>query len=174
MQDKDKLSERQKAFADHYLMSLNATASYKLAGYASKGNAAEVSASQLLRNAKVRKYIEKRQAKLQEKLEITQERILAEYAKLAFLDPRLFYDETGNLIPVHELPEAVSATLSGMSVESVPGGSTRLTKIKFSDKQKALDSLARIQGMFKDTVKVEVVSYQDKLQKARERANRSR
>ena len=55
-----KLTEKQKRFADNYIESGNATESYKRAGYAGKGNTAEVSACQIIRNPKVKNYIEKR------------------------------------------------------------------------------------------------------------------
>ena len=54
------LNEKQKRFADYYIESGNATESYKRAGYIAKGNTAEVTACQLLRNPKVSKYIEER------------------------------------------------------------------------------------------------------------------
>ena len=47
------LAPKQQRFVEEYLVDLNATAAYKRAGYVAKGNAAEVSASQLLRNPKV-------------------------------------------------------------------------------------------------------------------------
>lgn len=52
------LNVRQQRFVAEYLIDLNATAAYKRAGYAAKGNAAEVSACQLLSNPKVAKAVE--------------------------------------------------------------------------------------------------------------------
>jgi phage terminase small subunit len=51
------LNIKQKKFADYYIETGNATASYLRAGYESEGNAAEVNASRLLGNAKVLEYI---------------------------------------------------------------------------------------------------------------------
>lgn len=48
-----KLNAKQLRFIDEYLIDLNATAAYKRAGYAAKGNAAEVNAARLLRHAQV-------------------------------------------------------------------------------------------------------------------------
>ena len=95
-----------------------------------------------------------------ERTEITQDRVLAEYAKLAFLDPRRFYDENGGLIPVPLLPADVAAALSGMEVSVERGhgedGPTfaDVKKIKFVDKKGALDSVARHLGMFIDRSEV--------------------
>jgi phage terminase small subunit len=91
-------------------------------------------------------------AKIAKRNDITQDRVLKEYAKLAFLDPRQFYDETGELIPVHKLPANVAATLTAMDVQSIFGkdGNTigDIKKIKFADKKAALDSVAKHLGMF--------------------------
>ncbi|WHY01326.1 terminase small subunit [Neobacillus sp. DY30] len=58
------LNIKQKRFADYYIETGNATASYLRAGYEAEGNAAEVNASRLLRNAKVLEYIKERNEKL--------------------------------------------------------------------------------------------------------------
>jgi phage terminase small subunit len=58
------LNIKQKKFADYYIETGNATASYVRAGYEAEGNAAEVNASRLLRNAKVIEYINERNAQL--------------------------------------------------------------------------------------------------------------
>jgi phage terminase small subunit len=60
----EKLNIKQKKFADYYIESGNATASYLKAGYEAEGNAAEVNASRLLRNAKVLEYIKERNEQL--------------------------------------------------------------------------------------------------------------
>ncbi|MEY2192086.1 terminase small subunit [Neobacillus sp. BF23-41] len=51
-------------FADYYIETGNATVSYLRAGYEAEGNAAEVNASRLLRNAKVQEYIKERNEQL--------------------------------------------------------------------------------------------------------------
>ena len=63
-----KLTVKQQKFADEYIISGNATASYKKAGYSVKSdNAAAVEASKLLRNPKVKAYIDKRLAEIESK-----------------------------------------------------------------------------------------------------------
>lgn len=147
------LNEKQQRFVDEYLIDLNATAAYKRAGYEAEGNAAEVNACRLLSNAKVAEAIAKRMKDREKRTEITQDRVLQEYAKLAFLDPRRFYNEDGALIPVHQLDADVAAALVGVDVheEKVDGVAVGQTKkIKFVDKKGALDSVARHLGMFND------------------------
>lgn len=148
-----KLTPKQQRFADEYLIDLNATAAYKRAEYRGKGKSAENAASRLLGNVGVIEYIATRQKELQKKMGITQERVLAEYAKLAFLDPRKFYDNKGNLIPVHLLDDDTAAALTGMEIAEINVGETvigQTKKIKYADKKGALDSLSRTLGMFQD------------------------
>lgn len=62
-----KLTLKQKKFADEYIISGNATESYKLAGYKySSDNMAGVESNKLLRNPKVKEYIDKKMAKMDE------------------------------------------------------------------------------------------------------------
>lgn len=53
-----KLTEKQKAFADYYIESLNATDSYLMAYDTDSRRTAEVNGCRLLRNAKIRNYID--------------------------------------------------------------------------------------------------------------------
>ena len=52
-----KLNEKQKAFADYYIESLNATESYKIA-YNCSYNTARTNGARLLTNANIKKYID--------------------------------------------------------------------------------------------------------------------
>jgi phage terminase small subunit len=154
------LTAKQQRFVDEYLIDLNATAAYKRAGYAGEGNSAEAAASRLLSNVKVSWAIQAAMKEREKRTEITQDRVLQEYAKLAFLDPRRFYNEKGNLIPVHELDADVAAALAGMEIVTQRAGKDEdgnqeyedVKKIKFIDKKGALDSVARHLGMFNDKV----------------------
>lgn len=163
------LTPKQKRFADEYLIDLNATAAYKRAGYKGTGHVAESSAAEILSNLEVGKYIAARMKAREARTEITQDRVLQEYAKLAFLDPRRFYDANGGLIPIPLLPADVAAALAGMEVtteRSKDGDGQALadvSKIKFIDKKGALDSVARHLGMFIDRSEVKVTTHEASL-----------
>lgn len=75
MADK-KLNKRQLLFCAEYIIDLNATASYKRAGYTAKGNAAEVNAHRLLSNTKIQAYIQQLMSKRAKKVEISAEDVL--------------------------------------------------------------------------------------------------
>ncbi|OMF17232.1 terminase small subunit [Paenibacillus amylolyticus] len=70
------LSEQQKRFADYYIETGNATQSYHSAGYKAKGKSAEVNASRLLANAKVRQYVDELIAKKDAKRIAKQDEVL--------------------------------------------------------------------------------------------------
>ena len=71
-----KLNEKQKAFADYYIESLNATESYKKAYEVENQSTAESNGSRLLRNAKVRKYIDDTMASKDESRIASQDEVL--------------------------------------------------------------------------------------------------
>lgn len=71
------MTERQKIFADHYIISLNATESYKEAYPKIKSiKTAEVNGSKLLRNTKVKAYIDERLEKLKSERVADQQEVL--------------------------------------------------------------------------------------------------
>jgi phage terminase small subunit len=117
-----KITPKQQRFADEYLIDLNATAAYKRAGYAGKGNTAEVCASQLLSNPKVAQYVQEAIKARAARTEITQDRVLKELARIAFFDIRKLYGVDGSLKPMHELDDEAAAVLAGVDVVEMQGG----------------------------------------------------
>lgn len=139
------LNDKQARFVAEYLKDMNATAAYKRAGYTAKGNAAEVNAARLLRNAQVQSEVAKRTQKLMGKLEISAERVLRERARLAFLDPRKLVDANGKPLGVHELDEDTAAAVAGFETER-----GRITKLKLASKDASLTALEKHLGLYKD------------------------
>ncbi|MED4977210.1 terminase small subunit [Weizmannia sp. FSL K6-0777] len=73
----DKLTPKQKSFADYYIELGNATEAYRKAGYAVKSDAAaRANASRLLTNANVKSYIEQRMKELESEQIASQEEVL--------------------------------------------------------------------------------------------------
>ena len=84
------MTEKQKKFADEYLIDLNATRAYKAAYKSVKNdNSAAVNASKLLRNTKVAAYIEEKIAERSERTEIKQDDVVKELAKIGFAESPL-------------------------------------------------------------------------------------
>ena len=75
------MTEKQKIFADEYLIDLNATRAYRKA-YPSvkRDETAAQAGSRMLRNVKVAEYIQERMQERQKRTEITQDRVLKELA----------------------------------------------------------------------------------------------
>lgn len=150
-QQKNKLTAKQACFVQEYLIDLNATQAAIRAGYSKK--VAKVQGCQNLTKANIQAALNKAMGKRAEKTQITQEMVLREYAKIAFLDPRKFFDEQGVLIPIHTLDGDVAAAVAGMDVSEIATENapiTTLKKLKFSDKKAALDSIGKHLGMFID------------------------
>lgn len=156
------LNDKQKRFCEEYLIDLNATQAAIRAGYSQK-TAGQIG-EQNLKKLEIQEYLQKRKQELQEVTGITQKRVLEEYAKIAFVDIRKFYNQDGALKAITDLDDDAAGALAGVEVyeekvsdpdadENVVAGSTK--KIKTYDKVKALDSLARHLGMFKDTLRVD-------------------
>ena len=82
-----KLTEKQKKFADEYLIDLNATRAYREASPAVKSDeTARANGSRLLTNANVAEYVQERIQERMQRTEITQDRVLNEIASIAFKD----------------------------------------------------------------------------------------
>src|SRR5690606_31985621 len=91
--------------------------------------------------------------KLQSKTEITQERVLKEYARLAFFDIRGIYDDNGRLMLPGEMDDDSAAAVSGIDVyeEKLDGmviGQTK--KVKLHSKTQALEALGKHLGIFSE------------------------
>lgn len=152
------LTARQQRFVDEYLTDLNATQAAIRAGYSAK--TATVIASENLCKPNIAAAIQSAREKTAAKLEVTRERVLAEYAKLAFVDPRAFYNTDGSLKNVPDLDDDTAAALVGLEVDEIKLdadgpviGHTR--KIKWSDKKAALDSINRMMGWNQDKLKLQ-------------------
>lgn len=124
-------------------------------------------------------------------MRVTEERIIAEMAKLAFVDmgDLLEVNEDGSAyFDLTQMTDEHRAALAEYSTETYmekrvePTGNddetfetvnvpVRKSRIKFASKQAALDSLARVLGMFKDKTEhtVNVASFADRIAQARKR-----
>lgn len=176
-----KLAPKQKTFVDEYLIDLNATRAYKVAyPKVRKDETARANSSRLLTNANIKAYIEERMKDREKRTEITQDRVLKEYAKIAFFNPKKLFNENGQPKDITELDDDTAAVIAGLKVNDVYEGFGEdrtfigyLKEYKLTDKKGALDSLARHLGMFKDKVELsgEVNTNTDKLDKILEQLN---
>ena len=144
---KNKLTHLQERFKNNILLGMDGKAAYVAAGYKARSSSAEVNASRLLRNAKVKAAIEEAQARAAYKAEVTAERILREEMCIAYFDPAGLVDEDGNPLSLRMIPEKVRRAIAGVDIIRQADGGVKY-KFRFSDKGRSLDRLERIKGMF--------------------------
>lgn len=151
------MTEKQKIFADEYLIDLNATRAYRVA-YPSvkKEQTAASAAARMLRNVKVAAYISERMEERQKRTEITQDRVVQELAAIAFARATDYVEIRSNgtnsvvvIKPTMELSEEQVRAIAGIK-EGANG-----IEIKLNDKEKALELLGRHLGMWNDKINVE-------------------
>jgi phage terminase small subunit len=154
-----KLTAKQQRFIAEYLVDLNATQAAIRAGYSAK--TAEVIGFENLRKPKIQAEIDKAMSHRSERTEITQDRVLKEYARLGFFDPRKLFNDDGSPKVITELDDDTAAVLAGLEVMEIwegRGDDRRfvgyLKKYKLGDKKGALDSIARHMGMFNDKIEI--------------------
>ena len=146
------MTEKQKIFADEYLVDLNATRAYRVA-YPSvkKDETAAQAGSRMLRNVKVAEYIQERMEERQKRTEITQDRVLEELAAIAFARAADFAEVKDGFVIIKD-----TAGLSEQQIKAIAGIKEGKfgVELKLNDKEKALELLGRHLGMFKDKVEV--------------------
>jgi phage terminase small subunit len=142
------LSEQQVCFCDEYLVSFNAYRSAISAGY-SENTARK---GELLHYPKIQEYLRMKMQQRSERMEITHDMILREYAKIAFSSMANYYDFRGDIKPVVELTETEMAAISYIETANIaePDGYIvgRVSKIKLHNKMAALDKIAKHLGFF--------------------------
>lgn len=170
------MTEKQKIFADEYLIDLNATRVYRAAYKSVKNDVvAATNGGRLLRNAQIQTYIAERMEERQKRTEITQDMVLQELAAIAFskasdyakvVEKQATAEVDGNIIPlVGEdgepiLYRTVELELTDNLTEeqqralgTIKKGRDGLEQ-KPCDKVKALELLGRHLGMWNDKLDV--------------------
>lgn len=170
------MTEKQKIFADEYLIDLNATRAYRAAyPNCKKDSSADAAARKLLGNTRIQTYITERMEERQKRTEITQDRVLNELAAIAFsntadyakvVERQATAEVDGNIIPlVGEdgepiLYRTVELELTDNLTEeqqralgTIKKGRDGLEQ-KPCDKVKALELLGRHLGMWNDKLDV--------------------
>ena len=155
-----KLTDKQKLFCKEYLIDLNATQAALRAKY-SKKTATDI-ACENLGKPNIQDEINRLRKKAQKSTDITVEKVLKEYSKIAFCDVRNAVDwgvrtEDGKSVsyvkPVDsdKIDDHTAAAITEVSLTY--GG----VKLKMGDKKAALDSIAKHLGMFdKDVVQTDI------------------
>jgi phage terminase small subunit len=153
------LTTKQRLFVAEYLTDLNATRAATAAGYSEKSAFQQGCA--LLKNPKVAAIIARKQGKRLEKLEITADRVLSELARLAYYDPRQFFNPDGTAKPITDLDDDTAMALAGVEVQEEFKGRGEhrqlagyTKKFKLVDKGINLERLGRHLKLFTDKAEI--------------------
>lgn len=140
---------RTKAFIRAYLGKANGNASEaaRMAGY--EGNNPGAFGAYYLKKPQVKAAIAEHQKRMQKRFEVTEEKVIAEYAKIAFSDMRDVAKWSGDYVSFlasEELTEEAARAVSEIS--STPTEYGQAMRIKLHDKKSALDALSKKLGLF--------------------------
>lgn len=151
------LTTLERAFVCEYIVSKNATAAAKLAGY--KGPNPGQRGSTMAHRPHVMAAIKKEELRQNQKLTLNADRVLLEIMRLAFFDISRAYDADGNLLKVHDMPEDIRRAIIAIDVDEIFSGTGdnrthtgNVHRVKFADKSKALEQLGRHLKLFGDQI----------------------
>lgn len=147
------MTDKQKRFVEEYLIDLNATQAAIRAGYSPK--TANEQGNRLLTNVSVQTELNKQMAKRSRRTGVTQDRVVRELAKIAFLDMTQVVDDHGR-IRDDATPEdrACIESIKYKSSSSDQGESVE-REVKVASKLKALELLGKHLGMYSDKLNIE-------------------
>lgn len=156
MKDKG-LSPRVELFCQEYVVDRNGTQAAIRTGYSPK--TAQVQASRLLSNAKVRARINELLEEKSKRTQITSDTVLRELLRIATVDIGEAFDEAGWLKRLSDIPEDVRRAIAGIEVQEIFQGDGDekhiigiARKVKLSDKIRALELLGKYLKLFTDKV----------------------
>ncbi|MBI4496838.1 MAG: terminase small subunit [Chloroflexi bacterium] len=157
------MTERQQRFVAEYCIDLNATQAAIRAGYSEKS--ADSWGAQLLSNSKVSQAIQRQLARLSRRLDLSAERVLQEYARIAFFDPRRVVSwgpdgvrlkpsddlDADDAAAIAEVSETFVKTFTEQDGETTVRRDILKLTVKFHPKVSALADLAKHLQLFKDS-----------------------
>lgn len=149
------MTPKQARFVSEYLVDGNGKQAAIRAGYSAR--TAESKASDLLKLVNVREAVAKKTQAQLARIDLTAERVKRRLADIAFADLRAFYDDAGNLKPLHALTTEQAAAIAQFEVikknaAAGDGVVDTVHKIRVADQLKALELLAKHFGLLVERV----------------------
>lgn len=150
------LNERQRKFCLEYIKDFNGARAVRAAGYTEKTS--DRSAYQLLSNTQVQAFLAELMVRVAAEVKKheqnalwTAEELLSRIQEIASVDPLDAVDENNRVLPLKDMPPALRRTISSIDIyedftEGVEVGQT--TKIRFWDKSKSMEMLAKRLQLF--------------------------
>lgn len=144
------MTKKQKRFVEEYLIDLNATQAAIRAGYSP--DTAKSIGSENLTKPDIQARIAKAMAERSKRTGVNADRVVAELAKIAFVNAEDVIDaETATVKP--DAAREDTAAIQSVKVKTF-GEDGLEHEIKMADKIKALELLGKHLGMFKDKVEL--------------------
>ena len=149
--NKNAVAARHDVFVEDYIANGgNITKAAIQAGYAIKTAAAQ--GSRLLKRVNISDAIKKRQEELREKYELTTDALIEELSKIVHADPRKMFNKDGGVKDPKDWPDGMATVVAGFETKTTRTGektTTTITKVKFWDKNSAIEKAMKFLGMFK-------------------------
>ena len=143
MKENSRITNKQKQFCIEYLIDFNATQAAIRTGYSPRS--ARQIGSDLLTKHDNQQEIQRIAKNAVNKTEVSVERIIKEYADIAFCDASKLHDDNGNLLELDQIDKGTASAIKEYVVRSSKSKnkSQEVTKIVFHDKISALEVLAK-------------------------------
>lgn len=145
----DDLNELQRRFCEAYLRTGNATQAYIDAGYQTTRRAARGNAIRLLSHAIIQDALAERRTALAHQYTVTPERVLKEWARIAFFalpDAVRWDDSSLHVIASQDLTPDIAAALAEVEMTTTEAGAR--VKLKAHSKVAALRALSEHLDLF--------------------------
>jgi len=147
-------------FIVEYFRVGNATKAFLLIWPFTTRAQAKVKASRLMAQPHVQKALDVYRERLNRRFGITRERVMQSYARLAWYDVRLLFNEDGKPKAPHELDEDTAFAIQGMDVLEVDQGKDKppatMLKFKLASRKDALDAIMRANGWNKEKPETDI------------------
>lgn len=154
------LTPKQEMFCREYVITLNFTDAALKAGYTK--NFAEHHHRKLLDNPAIQERIKALKAPTIARLQMTADHVLQELFRIATCDIGQAFNDDGTMKPIHEIPEDVRRAIQAVEVEQLFDGTGQdryqvghTKKIRFWDKNKALEMLGKHFKLYTDKIEVD-------------------
>lgn len=148
-------THREKLFVKEYLKDQNGTRSAIAAGYSKNKHTAGKRAIKLLARAKIRALVKKELAAREVRVRFGADDVLRQIRHISNADIAKCFRENGDLKPIREIPVYIRKAIAGVDVETktIKGVVvSKVKKIRFWDKTRALEMYGRHYKLFTDKV----------------------
>ncbi len=142
------LTGKQKEFVCQYFLNHRDEVKAALAAGYSKGRAA-VTACELMQHPAIKREIAKGERRLAKKYGAQMSEAMRQLYFAVVRDGKMMVDEKGNLLPVHLMPDAVTACIDGIKQEVTfrkNGDPVVKTEVKLVSKGSAIDMALKVRG----------------------------